>query len=175
MEYNEAMNSTTDPQAQPHALPASLSSKQLTQALIVVTLLPFCLVVYLYTSMPDIRDPVLPAEVEVGPASWPSENAPNARLVPCVLLTNPTDETWNYINLSINDQFHFAHPDPLPPKQQIAVPLTVFHTKGNAHFPPESQKLKELTIYAQIATGARAILVLEEDELDFDQPAFDSE
>ena len=153
-----------------HSLPPTLSRKQLTSALVIITLLPFLLVVVLYFAMPSLEDPVLQAEVSVGPAAWPSQDADDARLLPCVILKNPTEGTWNYINMSINDQFHFAHPDPLPPGEQIEIPLTFFHTKGNAYFPPESQRLKELTLYAQIPSGARAILVLEQEELNFDQP-----
>ncbi len=140
------------------AYPKTLSRSQLTAALILITLLPFCLVVVLYSTMPATEDPVLAADVQVGPRAWPNADSPNARVVPCVILDNPTDESWRNVNMSINEQFHFAHPDPIDGGQQIYVPLKFFHTKGNQFYPPESQPLKLLTIYAQIPSGARAIL-----------------
>ena len=152
--------------------PTTLSRKQLTIALVGITLMPFFLVVFLYFSMPSHRDPELVADVEVGPAAWPSSDAENAHLVPSVILGNPTNEPWNYINMSINHQFHFTHPDPLPAGDQIVVPLKFFHTKGNAFYPPETQRLRELTIYAQVPSGARAILSIEGEELDFEQPGW---
>ena len=142
----------------PPGMPRTLSSKQLTVALILVTLLPFLLVVFLYSSMPDYRDPVLEVDVSVGPRAWPSESDENARIVPCVILRNPTEEPWNNLNMSINHQFHFFDPETVEPGEEIFVPLKFFHTKGNAYFPPESQELQELTIYAQIPSGARAIV-----------------
>jgi hypothetical protein len=139
-------------------LPPVLSRRQLTAALILVTLLPFCLVVVLYSTFPTTEDPVLQAEVRVGPRAWPSENSPEARLVPSLILKNPTQESWNNVNLSINEQFHFFHPEPIEANGEIFIPLKFFHTKGNQFYPPDSQPLNLLTIYAQIPSGARAIL-----------------
>lgn len=146
-------------------LPNTLSRTQLTTALIVVTLLPFFLVVVLYSTLPTGRDPVLNAAAEVGPRAWPSSEDPNARLVPSLILKNPTNEAWNNVNMSINEQFHFYHPTPMEPTDEIVVPLKFFHTKGNQFFPPESQELKLLTIYAQIPSGARAIVEIEGKDL----------
>lgn len=138
-------------------LPRVLSKSQLTAALIFITLLPFCLVVVLYSTFPEMDDPVLRVEASVGPRAWPNPDADNARIVPSLILKNPTSEDWGNVNLSINEQFHFVHPDTIRAGEEIFVPLKFFHTKGNQFYPPESQELKLLTIYAQIPTGARAI------------------
>lgn len=145
--------------------PRSLSRWQLTLTLILVTLLPFSLVVVLYSTLPEFRDPVLAVNVEIGPRAWPSADAPDARMVLCATIRNPTKEAWNNLNMSINEQFHFTHPDPVDPGEEIFVPLKFFHTKGTAYFPPETQELKLLTIYAQIPSGARAIREIEAAEL----------
>ncbi len=141
-------------------LPRSLSRNQLTAALVLITLLPFLLVVVLYTTFPKFEDPVLQVEARVGPRAWPSVDAIDARVVPSLILKNPTNEIWGNVNLSINEQFHFViDPDQtIRPGEEIFVPLKFFHTKGNQFYPPESQELKLLTIYAQIPTGARAIV-----------------
>ncbi len=152
---------------EPRTLPSrTLSRGQLTAALILVTLVPFGLVVVLYMTQPDLRDPTLAAGVEVGPRAWPSENAADARMVPCVALTNPTEDSWRNVNLSVNDQFHFYHPEIVGPQEEVLIPLKFFHTKGNQYYPPESQKLKSITVYAQIPSGARAILKIEDESLD---------
>lgn len=145
---------------------ATLSRTQLTAALVLVTLIPFGLVVLLYLSMPDIQDPVLQAEVSIGPRAWQGEKEAETRIVPSIVLRNPTQDVWGEVNMSINDQFHFKHPDEIGPGQEISVPLKFFHTKGNAYYPPESQTLESITVYAQIPSGARAILKIEDESLD---------
>ena len=136
---------------------SSLTPRQLTMPLILVTLLPFCLVVLLYVALPIGEGPTLDAQVTVQPRPWPSDQALDARITPCVVLVNPTADDWNNVNMSINEQFDYYHPETLPGNSEIVVPLTYFHTKGNQHFPPERQRLKLLTVYAQIPSGARAI------------------
>ena len=153
--------------------PNSLSRTQLTVALIVVTLLPFSLVVILYTTLPSIPDPELDVNVAIGPRAWPATESDSARIVPCVILTNPTEDAWNNLNMSVNEQFHFTHPGTVQAGEEVVVPLKFFHTKGNAYFPPESQRLKLLTIYAQIPSGARAIREIEGEVLGFHPPALD--
>lgn len=148
-----------------------LSRTQLTLALVLVTLLPFSLVVILYTTQPDVRDPLLLANVTIEPRAWTAtDGSGSTRLLPCAIVQNPTNEVWRNLNLSINKQFHFFHPKPVEPGTEVAVPLKFFHTKGNSFFPPDSQKLKLLTVYAQIPSGARAILEVNSAELDFEQP-----
>ncbi len=155
----EHSNPTTPP------LPRVLSRSQLTAALVLITLIPFALVVVLYSTLPEIEDPVLQVAASVGPRAWPNAESPEARIVPSLIVKNPTTEAWRNVNLSINEQFHFVHPATIEPGEEIFVPLKFFHTKGNQFFPPESQELKLLTIYAQIPTGARAIVEIPGSEL----------
>lgn len=152
-------------------LPNVLSRWQLTAALVSITLLPFLLVVVLYSTLPTGADPTLRAQVAVEPRAWPSDRDPAARLVPCVVLSNPTGDEWNNVNMSINKQFHFYHPDPMRPGENLSVPLKFFHTKGNQYFPPESQQLKQLTVFAQIPSGRRAILEIPAEQLPYSPEA----
>ena len=135
-------------------------------ALFLVTLIPFGLVVLLYMTFPAGKDPVLQVEVEVQPRAWTGEDPTAARLLPSLILRNPTTEPWNNVNMSINEQFYFYHPDPMAAGEEIVVPLKFFHTKGNQYYPPESQPLKTLTVFAQVPSGARAIVELHGDEID---------
>ncbi len=157
-ESTESSIETSSAESQSLKLPNTLSRNQLTAALILITLLPFCLVVVLYFSFPSFTDPLLQADARVGPMAWPNSESPDARIVPSLILKNSTDEAWTNVNLSINKQFHFFHPYPIQAGEEIFVPLKFFHTKGNQYYPPESQPLKLLTIYAQIPSGARAIV-----------------
>lgn len=150
------MNAEAPPSG-PAKLPRVLSRTQLTLGLILITLIPFALVVVLYVTLPSFEDPVLRVDARVGPRAWPSDIAPDARIVPSLILRNPTDEPWQNVNMSINETFHFAHPYPLRAGEEIFVPLKFFHTKGNQDYAPESQALDLLTVYAQIPSGARAI------------------
>ena len=143
----------------------TLSRNQLTAALVLVTLIPFGLVVLLYMTMPDTPDPVLDAEVTVGPRAWPNDHALNARMVPCAIVRNPTRDEWNRVNLMINAQFDYSYPKPVRGGEEIFVPLKFFHAKGNRFYPPQSQELKQLTIFAQIPSGARAILDLHGEQI----------
>ncbi|RMF40893.1 MAG: hypothetical protein D6753_10755 [Planctomycetota bacterium] len=133
--------------------------------LLVVTLVPVLLVVLLYVATPDHRDPKLTVDVTIGPRAWPNEASPDARLVPCIILRNPTDAPWQNVNLSINEQYYFYHPDPIPAGGEVVIPLKFFHTKGSTYFHPENQPLTSLTIFAQIPSGARAIAHLKGPEL----------
>ncbi|MCA9128897.1 MAG: hypothetical protein KDB22_17545 [Planctomycetales bacterium] len=142
-----------------------LTRNQLTAALVLVTLLPFCMVVIMYATVPETEAPVLDAEIRIGPEAWPSRDAEDARIVPSAIVTNPTAEPWQNVNLSINHQFHFAQPGIIRAGEQFSVPLKFFHTKGNQYFPPESQRMRTLTIYAQIPSGARAIMEVEGQDL----------
>ncbi len=136
----------------------TLTRTQLTAALLLVTVAPFLLVVFMYRNLPYEQDPVLEAALTIGPRSWPNDTDPEARIVPCAILSNPTEDNWRNVNLSINEQFHFKYPDPVDSGEEIFVPLKFFHTKGNQFYPPHSQELKSLIVYAQIPSGARAIL-----------------
>lgn len=137
---------------------ATLSRRQLTLALILVTLLPCGLAVLMWYSTPTSAEPTLDAEVKVGPAAWPDDGSAAARTVPCVELHNPTGDNWENISLSINEQFYFYSAEPLPGGQQLRVPLVHFHTKGNQIFTPDKHEIRHITVFAQIPSGARAIL-----------------
>lgn len=145
--------------------PPSLSRRQLTLALVFVTLVPPLLAVALYLAFPGGEDPVLEVEAEVGPRAWPGGDASEAHLLPCLILRNPTDQHWNNVSLSINEQYHFYHPDAMQPGEEIVVPLRFFTTSGSRYFRPESQQIDLLTVYAQIPTGARAIREIEGSQL----------
>ncbi len=157
--------SSQAPTPAPQKLPRALTRTQLTAGLILLTVLPVCFGVALYVTSPASIDPVLRVDASVGPRAWPSDLAPDARVVPCVILNNPTNQDWVNVNLSINEQFFFAYPETIRAGEEIFIPLKFFQTRGNQYYPPESYELKLLTVYAQIPSGARAIAKIPGDKL----------
>lgn len=143
--------------ANPPQLPRTLGPVGLTVGLIVLTLVPFLFVVTLYATLPTSMDPVLEVDAKVGPRTWTSNDGTQTRMLPSLVLKNPTSESWRNVNMSINGQYYYYHPDAVSSGQELTIPLKFFHTKGNQFFSLENQPLNELTIYAQIPSGARAI------------------
>lgn len=146
-------------------LPNTLKPWQLTTGLVLLTLIPFMFVVIMYLTLPTSKDPVLEVSLEVGPRTWISNDGSQTRLLPSLIIKNPTDEVWRNVNMSLNGQFYYYHPDPLQPGEELVIPLKFFHTKGNQFYPPESQPLKKLMVFAQIPSGARAIREVSGEEL----------
>jgi hypothetical protein len=152
------------------SLPNTLSRRQLTIGLILLTLIPFSFVVLMYLTLPTSKDPLLEVQVEIGPRTWVSNDGTQTRLLPSLILRNPTGDLWRNVNLSLNEQFYYYHPDPVQAGEELVIPLKFFHTKGNQFYPPESQPLKKLMIFAQVPSGARAIREMEIEQ----QEPFDS-
>ncbi len=147
----------SDLQEAPPKLPKTLSPRNLTIGLISLTLIPFFFVVLLYVTLPPNKDPELDVALEIAPRPWSSNDGSQTRLLPSLIVRNPTQDHWKNVNFAINKQFYYYHADPMQPNEELIVPLKFFHTKGNQFYPPESQPLKLLTVYAQIPSGARAI------------------
>ncbi len=82
----------------------------------------------------------------------------NPRILPCVIVENPTDEAWRNVSVSLNREFFFHQPGVIESHGKITVPLEFFVTKsGNVAFQPGSEKVHQVTVYAQVPNGGRAI------------------
>lgn len=145
--------------------PPSLGPKGLTIGLVLLTLIPFLFVISLYFTLPPGKDPVLEVQVSVASGTWTSEDGTQTRMLPSLILKNPTSDSWQNVNASINGQYDYYHPKPIQAGEELVVPLKYFHTKGNQFFSLEHQPLDKLTIYAQIPSGARAIQEISGEEL----------
>lgn len=119
----------------------------------------------LYFSVPTTPDPLLNVEVSVGPRNWIANDGVQTRMLPSLIIKNPTSDTWQNVNMSINEQFYYYHHQPLQSGEELVVPLKFFHTKGNQNYPPENQPLNKLMVFAQIPSGARAIGEFESHEI----------
>ena len=146
-------------------LPRTLGPVGLTIGLVLLTAIPFLFVVLLYVTLPTSKDPELVVQASIGPGTWISNDGTQSRLLPSLFLKNPTQDLWRNLNISINGQYYYFHPEPVQAGGELSIPLKFFHTKGNQFFSLESQSLNELTVYAQIPSGARAIKKLSGESL----------
>jgi hypothetical protein len=88
----------------------------------------------------------------------PRKEEENPHLLPCLDVENPTSEKWRNIAVSLNKQFYYYHPKELKQGEVLSVPLEFFVTKGgNVAFQPGSETVTQVTVYAQIPSGARAV------------------
>jgi hypothetical protein len=80
------------------------------------------------------------------------------RLLPVLTVTNPTSDRWRNVAVCLNKQFFYYHPGELAANENFATPLEFFVTKGgNVAFQPGSESVHQVTVYAQIPSGARAV------------------
>ncbi len=139
----------------------TLSRRQLTLTLASVSLIPVAIAVTMWLTMPDSPEPLLSVEVQIGPGTWPPDQAQNAKLMPCVIIRNPTIDRWDNVSLTLNDQYFYYLPRAVAANSTETIPLKHFVTKGHQAFIPDYHKLRLLTVYAQIPSGARAIRDIE--------------
>lgn len=145
-----------------------LSRTWLTVCLVSVTLIPAAIAATVWLAVPATPEPQLSAEVSFEPMVWPPTAATtgeSATMMPAVHLHNPTDQLWRNVEMSINGQFYFYCPEPIPAQGDFRVPLAFFKTSGNQTYRPSGQRIKKLTIYAQLPSGGRAIRDLIEPEM----------
>lgn len=88
----------------------------------------------------------------------PRNDRENPRLLPSLTVKNPTADDWRNVAISLNKQFFFYHPGTFHASEEVFIPLEFFVTKGgNVAFQPGSEIVNQVTVYAQIPNGARAI------------------
>jgi hypothetical protein len=127
--------------------------------LLVISLVPPIFVVSMVATHRPPKEPLL--RVEVGQSvklHQPRGDRENPRLLPSLVLKNPTNEDWRNVAISLNKQFFYYHPGSFYASEEVSIPLEFFVTKGgNVAFQPGSETVHQVTVYAQIPTGARAV------------------
>jgi hypothetical protein len=105
------------------------------------------------------KEPTL--SVEVGHSvklHHPRNDRENPRLLHSLTVKNPTADDWRNVAISLNKQFFYYHPGTFHASEEVFIPLEFFVTKGgNVAFQPGSEIVNQVTVYAQIPNGARAI------------------
>jgi hypothetical protein len=106
-----------------------------------------------------IPEPELPALVRLH-SMWitPGGNKDDPRMVPCVTIKNPTQESWRNLSVGLNEQFYCSDPKELRAGEVLSLPLEVFIARnGSVRFPVGNREIKLVTVFAQISSGARAV------------------
>ena len=137
----------------------TLTSQQLTLFFIVLIFGPIGCGLLLSYFTRKIPEPELPALVRLD-TMWitPNGNKADPRLVPCISIKNPTNESWSNLSVGINEQFYSGDPSGLPAGKVVSLPLEVFVARnGSVRFPVGNREIKSVTIFAQIPTGSRAV------------------
>lgn len=138
--------------------PRTLEKSQLAMAAGLIVALPLLLVAWMVFGMTPRPEPKLDADISLGVTSWsPDGTVERTRLLPALVIRNRTQESWGNVSAALNDQFYFYRREKIAPGEEIRVPLEFFATKGNAFFHPPSNVVKEVTLYAQLPTGARGV------------------
>jgi len=146
-----------DPLPPPPVRP--ISRRQLTSLLIAIPLLFLSAVAWMWTSLKASPEPILVAIVrQEVTVHVPRKSPDSPRILPCLIVENPTLENWRNVAISVNKEFFFYPPGTLESMQSVTVPLEFFVTKGgNVAFQPGSESVHRVTIFAQIPNGARAV------------------
>jgi len=137
----------------------SLSRFQLTLLLICFSIVPPAFVVSLVVLFPAAPELKLVAKIRFDVSVIrPRKDPENPRILPSVVIQNPTDEIWNRIAVSVNKDFFFYRPEALQGGDEFSIPLEFFVTKsGNVAFQPGSEWVHRVTVYAQVPSAARAV------------------
>ncbi len=131
----------------------------LTIMLIAIPLIPVIFVVSMVATHKPPPEPQLDVKVTQDVTLHVPRKSPDSpRILPCVVIENPTQENWRNVSVSLNKEFFFYHPNALESGQSFTVPLEFFVTKGgNVAFQPGSENVHQVTVFAQIPSGARAV------------------
>lgn len=136
-----------------------ISRVNLTLLLLAISLIPPIFVISMVATHVPPPEPLLDAAVRQEVTVFTPRKSPNKpRILPCLIVENPTQVEWRNVAVSLNKEFFYYHPGTLTAGQSFTTPLEFFVTKGgNVAFQPGSESVRRATIFAQIPSGARAV------------------
>jgi len=137
----------------------TITSRQLTILMVVLIAGPIGCGLLLSFFTPRRPEPSLPALVKLDSMWIPAdETAEDRRLVPCVSVKNPTQSAWRNLSIGLNKQFYGQMPKGISAGEVVSVPLEVFVARnGSVSFPAGNREIKQVTVFAQVESGARAV------------------
>ncbi len=145
------------------SLPPSrpISRQKLLLLLLVISLVPPIFVVSMVATYDPPPEPLLEVKVSLNLTVHAPRKTPDSpRILPCITVENSTTEVWRNVSVYVNKDFIFSRgpTNSLEPGQSFNVPLEFFVTKGgNVAFQPGSEDVHQVTVFAQIPSGARAV------------------
>ncbi len=141
-----------------------ISRTTLTLIILGAILIPVGSALALFFSVAPIPEPRLDARVRLD-AMWIEDSSGKSvqRLVPAITVWNPTSENWKQLSIGLNkagrhNQFYASEPAGVPAGATVSIPLAAFVARnGSVKFPVGNRSVKEVTVFAQIPTRARAV------------------
>jgi hypothetical protein len=135
--------------------------RNLIMIILAISLIPPIFVVSMVATYTPPPEPRLEAKVTQNvTVHAPRKNPDSPRILPCITVENPTTENWRSVSIYLNEDFFFTRgpTDTLKAGESLNVPLEFFVTKGgNVAFQPGSESVRQVTVFAQIPSGARAV------------------
>ena len=137
----------------------TISPRQLTILMAVLIAGPIGCGLLLSYFTPRMPEPTLPALVKLETMWVPEdEKAENRRLVPCISVKNNSPFEWRNLSIGLNRQFYCQVPREISAGIAVSVPLEAFVARnGSVTFPAGNRDIKQVTVFAQVESGARAV------------------
>lgn len=104
-------------------------------------------------------EPALGALVRLSPR-WiqKGDDLSTRRLVPCIIIKNPTESAWKNLSIGLNKQFYAQEPGGISADSEVSIPLETFVSRnGSVPFPVGNREIKQVTVFAQLPGGARGV------------------
>ncbi len=138
-----------------------IGRQKLVLLLLAISLIPPIFVVTMVATYDPPPEPLLEVKVTQNLTVHAPRKTPDSpRILPCIIVENPTKDIWRNVSVYVNKDFIFSRgpTETLEAGQSFNVPLEFFVTKsGNVAFQPGSESVHQVTVFAQIPNGARAV------------------
>jgi len=138
-----------------------IGRRKLILLLLAISLIPPIFVVSMVATYDPPPEPHLDVKVTQNLTVHAPRKTPDSpRILPCITVENPTKDNWRNVSVYLNKDFIFSRgpTEILAAGQSLNVPLEFFVTKGgNVAFQPGSESVHQVTVFAQIPNGARAV------------------
>jgi hypothetical protein len=130
---------------------------QLTLLMILLVAGPIACGLLLYAFSKPMKEPPLPAWIKLD-TTWIESKEGGRRLLPCIVVKNVSNAPWGKLSIGINEQFYSTGNMELAGGAETAIPLEAFVARnGSTRFPVATRKVEQVTVFAQLSTGARGI------------------
>ena len=139
----------------------TISAKQLTFLMLGLIFGPVACGLLLFWNTAPLPEPQLPALVRFD-TTWIEKKDEERRLVPCIMIKNDSNSDWGKLSIGLNEQFYSTGNMRLGANEEVAIPLQTFIARnGSVRFPVGTRPISLVTIFAQMASGARGVVEIQ--------------
>ena len=165
---DQATHSRPAVQTTPQRQAPRLSARGLTIALTIMTAVPICTVLAIWTFLPQVYEGQLDARVTAEGRPPTDFYLPRYDLRPPwsggeLILHNDSDQDWSHLNMQVNGFYQIHDIEPIPAGESKRYKLEKFLTRSGARFKLQYNQLKRVRVYARLPGGNRATFAHEFD------------